>query len=120
MGAGGLLNATTTGPFGTTGGDSGGDGGALARAEFAANAGLSIALALSITQELNWSVRMASQRETHMVAVERVQEYSAIEPERDVEAVEVGEAQKQGGTTKTSTGASAGWDSNFQRVGPLV
>jgi len=37
--------------------------------------GLSISYALSITQTLNWMVRMTSERETNIVAVERVQEY---------------------------------------------
>eukprot|EP00937_MAST-01D_sp_MAST-1D-sp2_P000725 g725.t1 len=39
-------------------------------------AGLSISFALGVTQALNWSVRMASDRETQMVSVERVHEYA--------------------------------------------
>jgi ABC-type multidrug transport system fused ATPase/permease subunit len=73
---------------GGAGASDGGIGGEGERiAEFAANAGLSIALALSITQELNWSVRMASQRETHMVAVERVRQYVEMETEEEVQEV---------------------------------
>jgi len=38
--------------------------------------GLSLSYALSVTQTLNWLVRMASEVETNIVAVERLQEYS--------------------------------------------
>jgi len=38
--------------------------------------GLSISYALNITQTLNWMVRMSSELETNIVAVERVKEYS--------------------------------------------
>jgi ABC-type multidrug transport system fused ATPase/permease subunit len=48
---------------------------------FAGLAGLAISYALSVTQSLNWSVRMASDLEANMVAVERVQEYSQIRHE---------------------------------------
>lgn len=48
---------------------------------FAGLAGLSISYALSVTQSLNWTVRMASDMEANMVAVERVQEYTSIESE---------------------------------------
>lgn len=48
---------------------------------FAGLAGLAISYALSVTQSLNWSVRMASDLEANMVAVERVQEYSQISHE---------------------------------------
>jgi ATP-binding cassette subfamily C (CFTR/MRP) protein 1 len=48
---------------------------------FAGLAGLSISYALSVTQSLNWSVRMASDMEANMVAVERVEEYSNIQSE---------------------------------------
>lgn len=48
---------------------------------FAGLAGLSISYALSVTQSLNWSVRMSSDLEANMVAVERVREYSQIEHE---------------------------------------
>lgn len=48
---------------------------------FAGLAGLSITYALSVTQSLNWSVRMASDLEASMVAVERVREYTQIKDE---------------------------------------
>jgi ATP-binding cassette, subfamily C (CFTR/MRP), member 1 len=48
---------------------------------FAGLAGLSISYALSVTQSLNWSVRMASDMEAGMVSVERVQEYTKLENE---------------------------------------
>ncbi|TMS36963.1 hypothetical protein L596_004005 [Steinernema carpocapsae] len=38
--------------------------------------GLSVSYALNITQTLNWAVRMTSELETNIVAVERIQEYS--------------------------------------------
>ncbi|CAK6953270.1 canalicular multispecific organic anion transporter 1 [Scomber scombrus] len=43
--------------------------------------GLSISYALNVTQTLNWLVRMSSELETNIVAVERVSEYSEIENE---------------------------------------
>ncbi|KAM9848054.1 ATP-binding cassette sub-family C member 2 [Aulostomus maculatus] len=43
--------------------------------------GLSISYALNVTQTLNWLVRMTSELETNVVAVERVSEYSQIENE---------------------------------------
>ena len=45
---------------------------------FAGLAGLSISFALSITQTLNWTVRMASDLEANMVAVERIQQYTKL------------------------------------------
>ena len=48
---------------------------------FAGLAGLSISFALSVTQALNWTVRMASDLEAGMVGVERVIEYSKIQTE---------------------------------------
>lgn len=50
---------------------------------FAGLAGLAISYALSATQSLNWSVRMASDMEANMVAVERILEYTNIENEGD-------------------------------------
>ncbi|CAE8713287.1 unnamed protein product [Polarella glacialis] len=41
----------------------------------AGTAGLSISYALSVTQALNWVVRMAADRENNIVSVERVREY---------------------------------------------
>jgi len=45
-------------------------------AAFSGMAGLAISLSLSITQSLNWTVRMASNLESQMVSVERVASYS--------------------------------------------
>ncbi|KAF7686818.1 canalicular multispecific organic anion transporter 1 [Silurus meridionalis] len=43
--------------------------------------GLSISYALNVTQTLNWLVRMTSELETNIVAVERVSEYTEIPSE---------------------------------------
>nr|XP_055026726.1 ATP-binding cassette sub-family C member 2-like isoform X1 [Misgurnus anguillicaudatus] len=43
--------------------------------------GLSISYALNVTQTLNWLVRMTSELETNIVAVERVNEYTEVENE---------------------------------------
>ncbi|XP_041803743.1 canalicular multispecific organic anion transporter 1 isoform X2 [Chelmon rostratus] len=43
--------------------------------------GLSISYALNVTQTLNWLVRMTSELETNIVAVERVSEYSELQNE---------------------------------------
>lgn len=43
--------------------------------------GLSISYSLNVTQTLNWLVRMTSELETNIVAVERVSEYTEIENE---------------------------------------
>jgi ABC-type multidrug transport system fused ATPase/permease subunit len=48
---------------------------------FAGLAGLAISYSMSVTQSLNWSVRMASDMEANMVAVERVQEYTQLQSE---------------------------------------
>jgi ATP-binding cassette subfamily C (CFTR/MRP) protein 1 len=48
---------------------------------FAALAGLSISFSLSVTQSLNWSVRMASDFEANMVAVERIEQYCKLPSE---------------------------------------
>lgn len=45
--------------------------------------GLSISYALQVTQTLNWLVRMSSEVETNIVAVERLNEYSEVEREAD-------------------------------------
>jgi len=50
---------------------------------FAGLAGLAISYSMRVTQSLNWSVRMASDLEANMVAVERIQEYTALESEGD-------------------------------------
>ena len=44
--------------------------------KFAGLAGLSISFALSVTQSLNWTVRMASDLEASFIAVERVNQYT--------------------------------------------
>eukprot|EP01038_Epipyxis_sp_PR26KG_P012636 gene12636-16943_t len=54
----------------------------LDRQAFAGLAGLSISLALSVTQSLNWSVRMASDLESQMVSVERIQSYALMPQEK--------------------------------------
>jgi hypothetical protein len=48
------------------------------REAFAGLAGLAVSLALSVTQSLNWSVRMASDLESQMVSVERIKSYSGM------------------------------------------
>lgn len=48
---------------------------------FAGLAGLAISFALSVTQSLNWSVRMASELEANMVSVERVRQYCQLKNE---------------------------------------
>jgi ABC-type multidrug transport system fused ATPase/permease subunit len=50
---------------------------------FAGLAGLAISYALSVTQSLNWSVRMASDLEANFVAVERIKEYTDLESEAE-------------------------------------
>lgn len=50
---------------------------------FAGLAGLAVSYSMSVTQSLNWSVRMASDMEANMVAVERIQEYAKLEAEGD-------------------------------------
>eukprot|EP00092_Neocalanus_flemingeri_P004166 GFUD01004481.1.p1 GENE.GFUD01004481.1~~GFUD01004481.1.p1 ORF type:complete len:1636 (+),score=378.79 GFUD01004481.1:74-4981(+) len=50
--------------------------------------GLSVSYALQVTQTLNWLVRMTSEVETNIVAVERLDEYSQIESEADWEKSE--------------------------------
>eukprot|EP00560_Eucampia_antarctica_P007002 CAMPEP_0197828720 /NCGR_PEP_ID=MMETSP1437-20131217/5242_1 /TAXON_ID=49252 ORGANISM="Eucampia antarctica, Strain CCMP1452" /NCGR_SAMPLE_ID=MMETSP1437 /ASSEMBLY_ACC=CAM_ASM_001096 /LENGTH=1315 /DNA_ID=CAMNT_0043430055 /DNA_START=350 /DNA_END=4300 /DNA_ORIENTATION=+ len=50
---------------------------------FAGLAGLSISFALSVTQSLNWSVRMSSDLEANMIALERVLQYCNIPTEAD-------------------------------------
>jgi len=44
-------------------------------------AGLSISYALNVTQSLNWLVRMASDRESQVVSIERVAEFAEMESE---------------------------------------
>eukprot|EP00051_Salpingoeca_urceolata_P006609 m.87350 g.87350 ORF g.87350 m.87350 type:complete len:1483 (+) comp14906_c0_seq3:85-4533(+) len=47
--------------------------------------GLSVSYAMTVTQTLNWMVRMTSDLETDIVAVERVNEYIDLEPEAPLE-----------------------------------
>jgi ATP-binding cassette subfamily C (CFTR/MRP) protein 1 len=49
--------------------------------KFAGLAGLSISFALSVTQSLNWSVRMGSDFEASMISVERIVQYCTIKSE---------------------------------------
>ena len=58
------------------------------RHQFAGMAGLAISLSLGVTQSLNWSVRMASDLESQMVAVERLDNYADMEQEPPHEAVQ--------------------------------
>ncbi|KAL3283215.1 hypothetical protein HHI36_006364 [Cryptolaemus montrouzieri] len=54
-------------------------------ATFGGNVGLSITQALSLTGRLQWGVRQWSETENQMTSVERVLEYSNIDPEIDTE-----------------------------------
>ena len=49
----------------------------------AGNAGLSIIYAISVSQILNWLIRMSSELETNIVAVERIIEYCSLDQEFD-------------------------------------
>ena len=54
--------------------------------------GLSVSYALQVTKTLNWLVLMASELETNIVTVERLDEYSLVDTEADwEEGVEVEE-----------------------------
>ena len=44
-------------------------------------AALGVTLALQVTQTLNWSVRQACEVEAHLISVERLRGYTALEPE---------------------------------------
>jgi len=48
---------------------------------FASTAGFAISFALTVTQSLNWSVRMGSDLEANMVSVERIQQYCRVPSE---------------------------------------
>ena len=73
----GTLIVTFTALFAVLGRDSSAqsDESDARRQAFSGLAGLAISLALSVTQSLNWSVRMASDLESQMVAVERISSY---------------------------------------------
>jgi len=62
----------------------------------ASAAGLSVSYALSITQGLNWLVRMAGQVETQIVSVERVDEYSDLNLEPSGTGPDDGDAAPRG------------------------
>ncbi|KAI9916948.1 hypothetical protein PsorP6_016839 [Peronosclerospora sorghi] len=56
-------------------------------AAFAGLAGVALTYAFSVTQSLNWSVRMLSQLQTQMVSVERIQNYTIMETEAELTSV---------------------------------
>jgi len=62
--------------------------------------GLSVSYALQVTQTLSWLVRMTSEVETNIVAVERLDEYSKVESEAAWE--------------NTSTAVDASWPAEGQ------
>ena len=64
--------------LGRSGGTKEGAGMGEGNQQFAGLAGLAVSLALSVTQSLNWSVRMASDLESQMVSVERIREYATM------------------------------------------
>ena len=49
----------------------------------ASMAGMSVSYALTVTQSLNWAVRMLSDLETNVVSVERLNEYASLPSELD-------------------------------------
>jgi len=55
----------------------------------AALAGMSVSYALTVTQSLNWAVRMFSDIETNVVAVERINEYSRLDSEAGDENLQI-------------------------------
>ena len=56
--------------------EDGGGGTTFDYEAFAGLAGLSVSFALTVTQALNWSVRMGSDLEANFVAVERIEQYA--------------------------------------------
>ncbi|GMF17174.1 unnamed protein product [Phytophthora lilii] len=56
-------------------------------AAFAGLAGVSLTYAFSVTQSLNWSVRMLSQLQTQMVSVERIKNYTIMDTEAELTSV---------------------------------
>ncbi|XP_026193806.1 canalicular multispecific organic anion transporter 2 [Cyclospora cayetanensis] len=70
--------------------------------------GLAVSYALSVTQQLNWLVRMASDRETAIVSVERVRDYSeGIDAERLEPTVGVPPSTAAGQPVFAATAATA-------------
>ncbi|KAH9075967.1 hypothetical protein Ae201684P_012457 [Aphanomyces euteiches] len=53
---------------------------------FAGLAGVSLSYAFSVTQSLNWSVRMLSTIQTQMVSVERINSYTSMDVEAELKA----------------------------------
>ncbi|XP_048869139.1 ATP-binding cassette sub-family C member 3 isoform X2 [Brienomyrus brachyistius] len=62
--------------------------------------GFSVSYALQVTMSLNWMVRMSSDLESNIVAVERVKEYAETETEAPWEVVEKKPAAEWPGTGK--------------------
>lgn len=64
--------------------------------------GLSVSYALQVTQTLNWLVRMTSDIETNIVAVERIKEYSETKQEAawELENSKVGPNWPENGTVE--------------------
>ncbi|KDO32614.1 hypothetical protein SPRG_03088 [Saprolegnia parasitica CBS 223.65] len=62
---------------------------------FAGLAGVSLSYAFSVTQSLNWSVRMLSTIQTQMVSVERVHNYCIMDTEAELYAPQQVQAQLQ-------------------------
>ncbi|KAL4118719.1 hypothetical protein PRIC2_011044 [Phytophthora ramorum] len=56
-------------------------------AAFAGLAGVSLTYAFSVTQSLNWSVRMLSQLQTQMISVERIKNYTVMDMEAELTSV---------------------------------
>lgn len=57
--------------------------------------GMSVSYAMQVTQTLNWLVRMSSDVETNIVAVERIREYSELEQEADWYVQEDGDGSSE-------------------------
>ncbi|KDO34469.1 hypothetical protein SPRG_00533 [Saprolegnia parasitica CBS 223.65] len=62
---------------------------------FAGLAGVSLSYAFSVTQSLNWSVRMISSIQTQMVSVERIHNYCVLDTEADLYAPTTVQAKLQ-------------------------
>ncbi len=89
--AGAALVAVLSAPTGGTG--------------FASSAGLAVATVLGISQSLNWLVRMLSDAETALVAVERLAEYADLPVEGDGEEAEKQHQQQQPPSAWPTAGA---------------
>ncbi|ORY80748.1 P-loop containing nucleoside triphosphate hydrolase protein, partial [Leucosporidium creatinivorum] len=79
--------------------------------------GLMLSYALSTTQSLNWIVRSATEVETNIVSVERVQEYIDLKPEAplEIEATQPSDDWPQSGSLKFE-GISARYRENLDLV----